>query len=132
MRASSRKLAAAVAARLQPVLPSGIQARSHDAHLGVFLDGTEVGGSDAAAIVEDEDDRTLQERTSAAVHATLSGIQDCIVEHLRKRWPLAAATNDLVLPVVESDGSLLQLSYGDRDTPGAIKLAPIDVSELVP
>ena len=73
---SSRELAAALAARLSAIVPRGFSVRSDGTNLKVYLNGELVGGSAALEIIEDDDDRSVEERIEDAVGGVLSAIQD--------------------------------------------------------
>jgi allophanate hydrolase subunit 2 len=61
-RASSQGLASALASRLHAIVPGTMQVRHDRANVVLLVDDRTVGGSAAAAILDDGDDRDLAER----------------------------------------------------------------------
>jgi len=84
----------------------------------LLVDEREVGGSAAAAILDDEDDRDLAERARTVVQAVLNGTQDVVIEELKEGWPPARTGADLLS------------WYGDETTP-VVRLNAIPLSELI-
>src|SRR5258707_795480 len=101
MRASSRKLAMALAKRIGEVVPAPLTLRAAGTGVALYADGELLGGDDSASIVEDEDGRALSERVDTAVQSVLSGIQDCVMRYLRAKWPTDGA-GELALPGVRT------------------------------
>jgi hypothetical protein len=129
MRASSRKLALALAERLGEILPPPLVVRALGDCLEVQADGTGWGGSAAAAIVEEEDGRSLAERVETAVRAILSGVQDAAAEYLTLPWPLDAA-GAMALPDARTDAERVFAWFGDCEADAAVTLRPIALAEL--
>lgn len=130
MRASSRKLAAALAGRLTDVLPSPYAARASGNEVEVYAGSEYVGGSPAASILEDEDGDAVGERAERAAWAVLSGIQDAVAVHGTVGWPLDA-DHQMALPDVRSDSRRLYLWFGSSELDPVVALQPIELSELV-
>ena len=129
MRASSHKLAAALAARLADVLPPPYSIRSSGAEVEVYARSEHVGGSPAASILEDEDGEAVGERAERAAWAVLSGIQDDVAVHGTVGWPLDA-DHQMALPDVRSDSRRLYLWFGSSESDAVVALRPIELSEL--
>ncbi len=132
MAASSHRLAAAVASRLAAVAPVPLTVRAEGEVVSVY--GTtesskSLGGSAAATIVEELDDRTIAEKIEAAVHAMLSGVQDVVTEVSRQPWP-RAERGGMALPNVRSDGTRVHLWYGDDERAPVIRFPPIAIAEV--
>lgn len=130
MRASSRKLAAALAARLADVLPPPYSVRSSGAEVDVYVGSEHVGGSPAASILEDEDGDAVGERAERAAWAVLSGIQDAVAVHGAVGWPLEAG-HQMALPGVRSDSGRLYLWFGSSESDPVVALRAIESSEWV-
>lgn len=127
MPASSRKLAAAIAARLAQVVPPPLDVRAKGGRVTISIAGKSLGGSAAAAIVEDEDGRTSEERIVTAIRAILDGVQDAVTRELREPWPNKGGTT--ALPNARSDGRRVHLWFGDEQSP-SLGLPPIEIAEV--
>ncbi len=108
MRASSHKLAVALAARLNDIVPVPfrVQAKGGDVH--VDAPDVCVGGSSAPTIVEDDDDRTVGEKIETALRAVLSSVQDDISEFLTEPRPSADGCG-MAMPGARSDEQWIHL-----------------------
>ena len=130
MRASSRKLAEALAARLNEVVPEPCRVEAESKGVSVYAVDALLGGSDAPLMLEDDDDCAPGERLTGAAYFVLSGVQDCICEYLGEPWPSADGRN-LAMPQVRSDERQVALWYGSEDREAAvISLPPILIAEI--
>lgn len=115
---SSRELAALLAERLNQIAPTGFSVRSEDANVDVYADGRNLGGSAALEILEDDDDRSPEEKIETAVLAVLSSIQDTIIETVKGPWPGTSSHGaDLPMPGCRVTGDQLLFWFGDQDGP---------------
>ena len=128
MAALSHRLAAALAARLDKVAPDSFAVRARGETVDVYSGEILLGGSTAATIVEDDDDRTLARKLESAVYSVLDIIQDCISEHLREPWP-AYPGRRMANPGTRAEGTRVYAWFGDENAP-ALTLSPIEVSEI--
>ena len=129
MPPSARKLALALAARLDAVVPSRLRVRADGTSVNVY-DGSEVWhGSAASEILEDDDDRTVAERADCASSAVISGVQDAVAEALHEQWP-ALATGAMALPHTRTDGDNVYLWYGRDENHPLLTLPPIVIADL--
>ncbi|MGH8568542.1 MAG: hypothetical protein ACREXU_11120, partial [Gammaproteobacteria bacterium] len=55
--------------------------------MSVYAGAELIGASDAASIVDEDDDRPFGSRLETAVRAVLSGVQDSAMRYLRAEWP---------------------------------------------
>lgn len=125
MAASSRDLAAALADRLNQIVPDGFTVRSEGVSVNLYLDGQDLGGSPALELLADRDGRGAGEKIEAAVQAVLSDIQDRIIEARKGPWPEVSQRGaDLPMPDSRVTGDELRLWFGDENAP-VISVAPV-------
>jgi hypothetical protein len=125
MDVSSRELAAALADRLNQIVPVGFTVRSEDVRVNVYRDGQDLGGSPALVILAERDERSVDEKIETAVQAVLSDIQDRIIEASKGPWPGESGHGaDLPMPDCQVTGDRLRLWFGDENAP-VISVAPI-------
>ncbi|MGI8483983.1 MAG: hypothetical protein ACR2OU_06945 [Thermomicrobiales bacterium] len=135
MHASSRKLAAALAARLNEVVPGLFRVQAEGEDVGVYAQDSSIGGSGAPGIVEDDeddeddDDRTLGEKIETATRAVLDAVQDVISEYLCVPWPSLDGVA-MAMPGVRVDTELVHLWYGADESAPAISIPAIRISEI--
>jgi len=129
MRASSRKLAALLATRLDEILPPSLSARAEGPRLSIFVGDEAQCGSAAAVLVEDDDDE-LDVRLETAIRAVLSGVQDCVIRHQREPWPESGRQGALPMPGARVEQGLVQLWFGDERAPD-VRLTPFERSQLM-
>jgi hypothetical protein len=129
MRASSRKLAALLATRLDEILPPSLSARAEGPRLSIFVGDEAQCGSAAAVLVEDDDDE-LDARLETAIRAVLSGVQDCVIRHQREPWPESGRQGALPMPGARVEQGLVQLWFGDEHAPD-VRLTPFERSQLM-
>ena|SRR5215207_2614680 len=124
MRASSHELALALAQRIGTVLPPPLTAAASGPHVELHADGARVGGSAAAAIADEEDDRTFAERVETATLAVLSTLQDDVAEYLTVEWP-READGAMALPGARVAGGRVHLWFGRSESAPAVGFDPI-------
>jgi hypothetical protein len=130
MQASSVKFAKALAERIAEILPPSLTIRADGAELDVYADGVSQGGSSAAYIVEDDDDRTLSERLETAARAVLDGVGDAVAEYLTLPWP-ADAEGGMAMPGARVDAERVHLWFGASEDAAAVTLRPIELGEII-
>ena len=118
--AFARELAAALAAGL----PDGFTAAADGAL--VTIEGPDGTGATTALDLDAEDVGDMDAYADAA-EAVLSLAQDFVCETLDAPWPKASrASVDLPIPGARAEGSVLQLWYGEEDSPVlALKEIPL-------
>lgn len=129
MRASSPRLASALASRLDSKVPDDIVVRADGTNVIVVHGDREFGASGATQIVDDEDGRSLAERVETVVRAVLSGVQDCVVEELTEPWP-TNGSGGLAFPGARVVGHEVRSWYGEEQAP-AMRLGTISFEEFV-
>ena len=129
MRASSPRLASAVALRLSRFAPTRFEIQAQGDRVEILLDGALIGTTRAAAIVEDDDDRTIEEKLATALLAVLDGVQDSISRELRKPWPYVNH-NKMALPGVRIEDGTAWAWYGENEVVAVVALRPIDLGEF--
>jgi len=129
MRASSRKLAIALAERLGEVVPPPLTLGAECGGVSIYADGVLQGGSHAPNLVEVEDGRALAERVALAVEGVLDSIQDCVMEYLHEEWPADGAGKSAP-PGARTEGGRAYLWYGASEDDPVIGLPPIEFDEL--
>lgn len=123
--ASSLKLAAQLAERLNEVAPDGFTVTAEDIAVVVSHNGEFVGASEAPAILETvEGIRDPGEAIVTAAAAVISGVQDFIADTSAEPWP---GTRDQPDPDVRRTGDQLEMWFGDEDNP-VLKLRALDLT----
>jgi hypothetical protein len=126
-RISADRFAAALATRLDSVVPPGLSVRARGFVVGV-CDPQWWGGSAIADIVAIEDGRSIVERVETAAQAILSGIQDEVMETTKEQWPVGST--GVGNPEVRVIGDELRMWFGDESKP-VLRLDSLDLNELV-
>jgi len=125
MDASSPELAAALAGRLNEIVPAGFSVRAEGDSVNVYQDDRDLGGSPALEILADPDGRSVDEKIETAVCAVLSDVQDRIIEARQGPWPGESGRGtDLPMPGCQVTRDRLSLWFGDENAP-IISVAPI-------
>lgn len=124
--ASSRKFAAALATSLDEVAPENVRVFAEGSDVVVATDTERIGAAGAAAILDDADERSPTERIETAARAVLNGVQDYIVDEIRRPWP--SDSSDTALPDVQVSGNELRMWFGDTTKP-TILLGPIEIGD---
>jgi hypothetical protein len=127
-RLSPDLFAAAIAARLDTVVPESISVRAEGSVVGVY-DPSWWGGSSAADILDEEDGRSIVELVETAAHGILNSTQDVVMESTREQWPLREAGARAADPGARVVGEHLHLWFGDEAAP-VLRLQPIDLTEV--
>ncbi|HEX2131663.1 MAG TPA: hypothetical protein VHH15_08870 [Actinophytocola sp.] len=121
---SSRELAAALAERLNAVVPAGFVVHPEDAELVVFHDGQQLGISGAPAIIETAEAlKEPQESLETAVRAALSAVQDYIAETTTEPWPAPGGTVQ-PNPDARVSADTVEMWFGDEAAP-VLRLPPL-------
>jgi hypothetical protein len=123
---SFRDLAVSLSARLNDFTPDGLSIGATDGAIEVYSGGRVIGGSPALEIIDENDDRSVPERIETAVQATLSGIQDVVIEDIHSPWPTKQNQGSSEIPQANcrvAAGELL-VWFGDEEDP-ALALPPI-------
>lgn len=130
MHASSHKLAPALADRLGDVLPSGLSVRASGGGIEIVAPGgVLIGGSNAAALVDDAEGETSRDEVETAARAILSAIQDDVMEYLTLQWPVGDG-GEVGVPNARADADRLHLWFGTSETSPVVRLRPISFSEI--
>lgn len=125
MNVSSRNLAVDISERLNGFAPGSLSIGYADGAIEVYAGGQVVGRSPALDIIDENDGRSVTDRIETAVQATLSGIQDVIIEDIHGPWPGPQDPgSELPLPDCRVAGNELLVWFGDEATP-ALALPPI-------
>ncbi len=125
-RLSPHRFAAALAARLNAVVPSGLTVRAEGSAVSVY-DPALCGGSYGAEALENEDGRSIVELVEVATWAIMEAIQDVVMESTREQWPMGATrAADAGARVV---GDQLHLWFGDEDKP-VVRLESVDLTKV--
>jgi hypothetical protein len=121
MNVSSHDLATALAKRLHEVAPDGLSVRSTGASIEVISGRQAIGASPALEIIDENDNRSLQDRVETATRAALSGVQDVIIEDIREPWPgRPGSGGDIPEPDCRIVGQELLLWFGDEVVPALV------------
>ena len=127
-RLSSERFAAAVADRLNSVVPRGLSVRAEGTTVSLY-DPSWWPASSAAEIVADEDDRSIVERAETAARSILSATQDVVMESTKEQWPRRAGTGNAPYADARVVGKRLQMWFGDEVAP-VLRLEPVDLTQL--
>src|SRR5205823_5608404 len=127
-RLSPERFAAAVADRLNAVVPRSISVRAEVTTI-CLCDTSWRQASSAAKIVTDDDDRSLVERAETAARSILNATQDVVMESTREQWPHPTGAANAPYPDARVVSDQLQMWFGDEAAP-ALRLKPIDLTEL--
>jgi hypothetical protein len=125
-RLSADRFAAALAARLNAVVPSGLSVRAEGTDVSVY-DPALAGGSAAARLLTEEDGRPIGELVRLAAYGILDATQDVVMESTREQWPMG--TTRAADPGARVVGDRLDLWFGDEDKP-VLRLESVDLAEL--
>lgn len=106
----SRELARALARRLSAIVPPPVSVRTEGSSVVVLTDESVIGGSPAAEIADEIDDRSSVERIASAASAVLSGVQDIVMRHLATQWPLDSAGR-AAMPYARIEGHQVVIGF---------------------
>lgn len=110
----SRDLARALARSLSTIMPPPVSVRTEGNAVVVVANELVLGGSPAAEIADESDDRSTIERVASAASAVLSGVQDIVMRHFATQWPLDSMGRT-ALPYARIDGRRVAIGF---ETPG--------------
>jgi hypothetical protein len=125
---SPEKFALALASRLNAVVPPNVSVRAQNAVVDVYGERGSFGGSGAAPIINDEDDRSLEERLEIVARTILNGAQDSIMEILREQWPVGPDGKAAYSGARVVRGQL-RMWFGEEGSP-LLELAPLPIAEI--
>src|SRR6266487_81462 len=125
-RVSPERFAAAVADRLNAVVPRGLSVRAEGTTDSLY-DPSWWPASSAAVIVTDDDDRSLVERAETAARSILNATQDVVMESMREQWPRPTGAANAPYPDARVVGEQLQMWFGDEAAP-VLRLKPVDLT----
>jgi hypothetical protein len=118
MRASSRSIGAALAERLDEVVPRPCRVTEQDGSIRVTIsDKAVVAFATSVSFGAGGDsESTFEGQVETDVRAVLGAVQDAISEHLREPWP-STDRRQMALPDVHRDGDQLHMWYGEQRAP---------------
>jgi hypothetical protein len=128
MGASSRKLAAALAQRLNDIVPAPFRLSAEDGEVHIYIADELDSWLLTAPVVEDES-RDLAERLETAAESVLSALQDSVSEHTRSPWP-STDGRTMALPGVRWDGKSIHLWFGRDEAAAVVRMPPISITEI--
>ena len=123
---SPARFAAAVATRLNSVVPAGLSVRAKGAGVTLY-DPESWGPSLAAEHLTKEDGRSIVQRVESVAYAIMNAIQDEVMESTKEQWPLGP--RGAAEPAARVIGGELHLWFGDKDAP-ILRLDPLDLLEV--
>jgi hypothetical protein len=121
-----QKLAEALVARLNDVVPAHFRLSTHGKLLHVHIGG--MLNSILSLDIVEEENRDLDERLRTTVWSVINSLQNDISEDLRTPWP-SIDGRTMAMPEVHSDGEWLHLWYGDRRAP-VLSMPAIRIAEI--
>jgi hypothetical protein len=132
MRASSRKLAVALADRLNSVVPAPWRVSARAKDIDVYIRDELALTSHSPEIIENEDDPewTLPERAATVVYGVLSSIQDSVSEYLHEPWPTPDG-REMAMPGVRTDPEFVHLWFGANELAPVISIPAISFGEIM-
>jgi hypothetical protein len=134
------RLAAALAERLDAVVPRPFRVRAEGGWVSLYRGSAWDGSSDVAGVLDQEADPEAPagERGSFAWFAAmvaenvLSSVQDGVAEGTAEQWP-ALPQGGMALPGTRTDGQRVYLWYGadyERQVGAVLSFPPIPLAEL--
>ena len=128
------RLAAALVARLAPVLPAPFYVRAEGEGVASY-EGTESWGTTGVDTVNgpaDDPDWPFAARVESAVESVLSSVQDEVSRACRKQWPARPDGARMAMPGTRTDDARVYLWYGASEAAPVLAFAPIEFAELMP
>ena len=125
-RLAPERFAAAIACRLDCVVPQGLAVRANGIAVAVF-DPTWWGDSLIAGVVAEEDGRSIVERVETAALAIMSAAQDAVTESTKQQWPIGPS--GVGMPEARVVGGELRMWFGDKDVP-VLRLESLNLLDL--
>jgi hypothetical protein len=126
---SPSRFAAAIAERLDAVVPPGLSVRANGSTVNLYSGRAVRGGSVNAVLILEEDGRTLAELVETSACAILNDIQTDLMELLTEQWPLGER-RQAAEPDARVTADRLLMWFGDEDKP-LIALPPLELKDLV-
>jgi len=126
-RLSPTRFAAALAMRLNSVVPAGLSVRAKGAGVTLY-DPESWGASVAAESLTNEDGRSIGELVESVAWAIMNSIQDEVMESTKEQWPLGP--RGAAEPKARVIGEQLHLWFGDEAAP-VLRLDPVNLIEVV-
>ena len=130
----ARRLAVALATRLDAVVPSPWRLRAEGGWVSRYEGAQWEGSSDVAGILDqvllpEEGEASAEEwpfpeRVVSVALGVLSATQDAISEATTEPWPALVGEN------ARTDGQRVYLWYGPTEATAVLTLPPIDLAEL--
>jgi hypothetical protein len=128
------RLAAALVARLAPVLPAPFRVCAEGESIASY-EGTKWWGTTAVDAVNwfaDDPDWRFAERVTSSTWTVLSSVQDEVSRAFRTQWPAHPSGGEMVLPGTRADEARVHLWYGPSEAAPVIAFVPIEFTELLP
>ena len=126
--ASSHKLAAALAQRLNNIVPAPFHLSADNGHVNIHNADVLDTICYTPDIVEDES-RDLTDLLETVTLSVLSSVQDIISEETRDAWP-STDGRTMALPDARIDAEAVHLWYGEEESP-LVRLPPIRLDEIM-
>ena len=127
MGVSSHKLAAALAQRLNDIVPAPFRLSAEDDGVHVYI--ADRWDSTLTTMLVDNETYDLEKRLWTAVESVLSSVQDSVSEHTRLPWP-SSDGRTMALPGVRSHAEAVHLWYGEEGAP-VVHLPAIRFDEIM-
>jgi hypothetical protein len=128
-RPSPIRFAAAIAERLDTVVPAGLRVRAEGYRVHLYSGHSIRGGSENASLLMEEDGRTVDELVETSAVTILNSVQTDLMEHLREQWPIGEG-NQAAEPSARVENDRLLMWFGDETRP-VITLPPLLLIDLV-
>jgi hypothetical protein len=126
--ASSWRIAAALAQRLDPVVPPPLRVVARAEFVDV-LHGDDYWDGSSTSFIEDLDDQTMLRRSETVAESVLSGVQDAVAHALCLPWP-RGSVGEMALPFAQIAEASIDLGFGDPAAP-ALRLAPLKLDDFI-
>lgn len=127
------RLAAALVARLGPVLPAPFRVSAEGEGVASF-EGAEWWGTSFVDTVNwpaDDPDWPFAERVASSARTVLDSVQDEVSRAFRIQWPALAAGGGMAMPGTRADSVRVYLWYGPSEAAPVIAFTPIELAELI-
>lgn len=126
---SPSRFAAAIAERLDAVVPSGLTVQAQGSSVNLYWGRARRGGSVNATLLAEDDGRTATELLEISARTILNDIQTDLMEHLREQWPLGKG-NQAAEPDARVQEDRLLMWFGEEEQP-VIALPPLKLADLL-
>ena len=128
-RLSPSRFAAAIAERLDGVVPAGLRVRAQGSRVNLYSGQAIRGGSENATLITEEDGRTVAELVETSAWTILNAVQTDLMELLREQWPVGEGSQ-AAEPDARVQEDRLLMWFGDEEKP-LIVLPPLRLSDLL-